>query len=721
MFENCELTSTLSVENVMSLRPVIKVDPSKCINCQKCILVCPVKFCNIATGSHVDINHELCIGCGSCISSCPTGARVGIDDTEDFFSALDKKEKMIAIVAPSVAANFDGKYLELNGWLKSRGISAVFDVSFGAELTVKSYLEFLKKGMPKALLAQPCPALVSYIEIYQPYLKQFLAPADSPMAHTMKMVREFYPEYKNHKIAVISPCFAKRREFDAIGMGDYNVTMKALDEYFQTNRINLRDFSQIPYDGPQAERAVLFSTPGGLMRTVEREDPNHKVRIRKVEGVPEVYEYFESLEKALRNNVNITYKVLDCLNCKLGCNGGTATNNVNKSFGKLEYDIERRSNLHQSLNKQKYRFRSTKGAEKAFSKSLDKFWKKDLYNRSYVDRSSVFKQYVKEPSKEDLAVIHKQMHKNSEKDFLNCGACGYHSCNDMAKAIYNKQNCAKNCRHYNDIYQTVLFEESKEKLNSAIENIVSSSVERFDTNANQIKNLAARTTEMTNYITQSSASIEEMVANIVSINSILDKNTVAVEELEVASQTGKADLNTISEQIKQISIDSENLVHTSSVIEDIASQTNLLAMNAAIEAAHAGNSGRGFAVVADEIRKLAENSGKQAQNISNVLKQIKEKIDKTAESSVAIQKKFDQVVSLSTQVKEQESVIKTAVEEQNVGGKQVLSSLTEINAITTGVKNDTDNLLHTSKTIAEEISQLGSITNNENALKNSLL
>ena len=178
--------------------------------------------------------------------------------------------------------------------------------------------------------------------------------------------------------------------------------------------------------------------------------------------------------------------------------------------------------------------------------------------------------------------------------------------------------------------------------------------------------------------------------------------------MATASNDGKKGLNVVSEHIKQILADSQNLVQTSTVIEEIATQTNLLAMNAAIEAAHAGNAGKGFAVVADEIRKLAENSGKQAQTISNVLKQIKEKIDKTSESSIEAQKRFDQVVDLSNTVKSQENVIKTSIEEQSIGGKQVLSSLAQMTSITEEVRSETESLLNISTTISSEIQNLTS-------------
>ncbi len=146
-----------------NLRPVISVDSEKCVNCHRCIAVCPSKFCNDGSGDYVKINADLCVGCGRCIAACKHDARKGIDDFDAFMQALKKHENVIAIVAPAVAANFRGKDLELNGWLKSIGVKAVFDVSFGAELTTKSYVEYLKNEKPNLVISQPCPALVSWI------------------------------------------------------------------------------------------------------------------------------------------------------------------------------------------------------------------------------------------------------------------------------------------------------------------------------------------------------------------------------------------------------------------------------------------------------------------------------------------------------------------------------------------------------------------------------
>ena len=142
------------------LKPVIYVDKDKCVNCHRCISVCPSKMCNDGTGDYVSLKPELCLGCGHCIEACEHDARHGIDDTEAFFKSLRNKENVVAVVAPAVAANFKGLDLELNTYLKSIGVKAVFDVGFGAELTTKSYVEHIKTN-PKLVIAQPCPALVT--------------------------------------------------------------------------------------------------------------------------------------------------------------------------------------------------------------------------------------------------------------------------------------------------------------------------------------------------------------------------------------------------------------------------------------------------------------------------------------------------------------------------------------------------------------------------------
>jgi len=141
-------------------------------------------------------------------------------------------------------------------------------------------------------------------------------------------------------------------------------------------------------------------------------------------------------------------------------------------------------------------------------------------------------------------------------------------------------------------------------------------------------------------------------------------------------------------------------------MENIASQTNLLSMNAAIEAAHAGEAGKGFAVVADEIRKLAENSGEQSKTISTVLKKIKASIDKIMASTDNVLKKFEAIDSSVRIVAEQEENIRNAMEEQGVGSKQILEAIGSVNEITRMVTDGSHEMLEGSSEVIRESKNL---------------
>ena len=685
-------------------RSVISVDKEKCVNCQRCIAVCPVKMCNNGSGDYVAFDEKLCIGCGSCIEACTHGARKGIDDSELFFDSLKKGEKIVAIVAPAAIVSFRGKDLELNGFLKSLGVEAVFDVSFGAELTTKSYVEYIKNKNPDCVISQPCPALVSFIETYRPELIKYLAPADSPMLHCAKMIKEFYTKYTGYKIAAISPCYAKRREFDETGICDYNVTMRSIQSYMEEKNIRIDSFPKVEYENPAAERGVLYSTPGGLMRTAERFIPSISEKTRKIEGNPKVFLYLAKFSEANKNK-KPCFTLIDCLNCENGCNEGAGTTNKGMHLDEMESFVENRMHDRRSYWEQKGH--SKKSALKKLNKAIDEFWKPGLYDRTYVDRSAYFHQKIKEPSQEEIYKIYRDMYKKTKADILNCGACGYEDCEQMAVAIYNGLNRPENCTHYTNILKDIMNEQHQEEVKQSVRKVVETGSEKLTENGRDVQTLATAARDMTESVSTSSSAVEEMIANINSINSILEHNAESVGLLDGATRKGMAGIENVAELVSKIEENSNGLSEMSSVIQKIASQTNLLAMNAAIEAAHAGNSGRGFAVVADEIRKLAENSGSEARKISDVLKNVKQLIDATFKDTGDVQKEFSEVVQLSGTVVEQEQTVRRAISEQNEGGKQLLQAVGSMRELTQTVKERTEKLLTDTNAIKESILELG--------------
>jgi methyl-accepting chemotaxis protein len=211
-------------------------------------------------------------------------------------------------------------------------------------------------------------------------------------------------------------------------------------------------------------------------------------------------------------------------------------------------------------------------------------------------------------------------------------------------------------------------------------------------------------------VAQSSSAIEEMLANIQSVTQTLVKNSGNVEELISSSEVGRIGLQEVAADIQEIAKESEGLLEINAVMENIASQTNLLSMNAAIEAAHAGEAGKGFAVVADEIRKLAENSGKQSKIISSVLKKIKESIDKITRSTESVLNKFEAIDGGVKTVSEQEENIRNAMEEQGAGSKQILEAIGQLNDATQMVKGGSQEMLDGSKQVIQESKHLETAT-----------
>lgn len=242
----------------------------------------------------------------------------------------------------------------------------------------------------------------------------------------------------------------------------------------------------------------------------------------------------------------------------------------------------------------------------------------------------------------------------------------------------------------------------------------SAGVEETNASINQImgtiRNLSESVESQAASVSESSAAVDEMVANIRSMTQILERNMVAVKQLATASEEGRESVQTSVDTAQEIIAMSASVVEASTVIRTIASQTNLLAMNAAIESAHAGEAGKGFAVVADEIRKLAEQSSRQGKVISENLKALSSSIAGVAEGTKEVQENFNVIYELSQTVREQENVIMNAMEEQATGNQQVLEAMKNINDSTQTVRDQSHEMVSGGEQIIKEMSILRSVT-----------
>ena len=225
-----------------------------------------------------------------------------------------------------------------------------------------------------------------------------------------------------------------------------------------------------------------------------------------------------------------------------------------------------------------------------------------------------------------------------------------------------------------------------------------------------IKQLSASIETQTESVAQSSSSIERIVANIAATGQTLAKTDGMIKELTAATGDGKATLVTSNTVTQKIAEESGSLMEASNVIQHIASQTNLLAMNAAIEAAHAGEAGKGFAVVADEIRKLSEDSAMQGKTITATLKSLTGEIETLSASSKIVEEKFNLIFGLAEQVKSMSELLTAAMSEQEHGSKEILSAIKNINTATTEVQTGSEEMLEGGEGAAHEMHTLDELT-----------
>ena len=211
-------------------------------------------------------------------------------------------------------------------------------------------------------------------------------------------------------------------------------------------------------------------------------------------------------------------------------------------------------------------------------------------------------------------------------------------------------------------------------------------------------------------VTEASAAVEQMIGNINAINHSIEKMANSFVELAEKAKLGASKQTVVNEQIASIEAQSLMLQDANAAISSIASQTNLLAMNAAIEAAHAGDSGKGFAVVADEIRKLSETSSSQSKTIGEQLKTIKTAIAEVVESSSESSQAFLAVTEKVGLTDELVRQIRGAMDEQSAGSQQVLIALHTMSDSTTDVRDSASNMSTSAQTILDEVNNLKKVS-----------
>jgi signal transduction histidine kinase/iron only hydrogenase large subunit-like protein len=380
----------------------------RCRVCYTCVRECPVKAIKIVNGQ-AEIIPERCIACGNCTRVCSQGAKAYFDSTSRIIEMFDSGEDIYALLAPSFVAEFTefSDYRKLIGMLRKLGFAKVFEVAFGADLVAAEYRKLVQKQGVKGVISSDCPAIVSFIEKYQPELIGNLAPVVSPM---IAMARYLKFTHKNKfRMVFIGPCIAKKAETDEL---DEQITFTELRKLFELREVDASYDFHSEFDEPSGGKGAIFPISRGMLQTVNLSGND-------LEGHVIVAEGRENFQEAIREYKlgAIASEHLELLCCE-GCIMGPGTSKNGKKFS-------RRAKVLDYLRTKMENF-----DEVSWSKAMDEAARIDLSQTFNPDD-----QRIHDPTEKEIREVLRTMNKFREEDNLNCGACGYDTCRNHAIAI----------------------------------------------------------------------------------------------------------------------------------------------------------------------------------------------------------------------------------------------------------------------------------------------
>ncbi|OGI18605.1 MAG: hypothetical protein A2287_10730 [Candidatus Melainabacteria bacterium RIFOXYA12_FULL_32_12] len=385
---------------------ILTTNKVNCKDCYKCVRHCPLNAIRVADG-HAQVDPDRCILDGNCYKVCPQNAKSIRNDIEIAKNVIKQSNNVIASVAPSFFAYYsESKRGKILTALKYLGFNHIEQTSRAAYTVAKAHFD-LYKNTDKAVITSSCPAIVNLVEKYYPELIPNLAPIVSPMVAHYKILEQEH--YKDFDMVFIGPCVAKKQEIEGTNIAAC-ITFSELDEWIEQEELDIDNLEPIFFDVFYSRTSSLFPLLGGLIKAAGLDDSNLDNELLSVNGVENVQEVLD----ALKTN-RLKARFIETLACHGGCIMGPARP---KSEQETNY-YELKTNIISTFSEtKKYKLDQDILAEKATA-------------RYYTDRSLK----IAEPAEEEIRIVLASIGKTRPEDEHNCGACGYDSCKEKAKAV----------------------------------------------------------------------------------------------------------------------------------------------------------------------------------------------------------------------------------------------------------------------------------------------
>ena len=381
-----------------------------CRTCYTCVRECPARAIRIV-GGQAEVITEKCIACGNCTKVCSQGAKVFVNTVDLVRKVTARPGKKAAIVAPSFPAEFHDEpdYKKVVGMIRSLGFDYVSEVSFGADLVAHRYRNLISEAGATNYISSDCPAIVSFIRYYHPDLTPELIPVVSPMVAMARVMRKKYGD--DLSVVFIGPCVAKKAETAEV---DAAITFIELREMLEQSGINRESAVPSEFDPPLGGRGAIFPVTRGLLQTAGVNDDAITGNIIAAEGRIGFQEAIKEYEQGMIGGQHL--ELLCCEGCIMG---------PGMSKGGKQYN--RRAQV-------------SSYAQKKMSELDMEEWRRNLELYDRLDLSVRYKaedkrQLIAPDDDEEVRQVLASMGKLTDKDHLNCGACGYDTCFDHAIAI----------------------------------------------------------------------------------------------------------------------------------------------------------------------------------------------------------------------------------------------------------------------------------------------